>query len=346
MYKINSRYDGFTPDRLGQRSNRGILKLGWRRYLDDVQKADEIWLYFKGIVGGEPGVYAKGRVVNIDRASSTVHLRVLESSPQTPLTSPKESARLTFLTSANGLQVFHFPHEWANEPECRIADNASSCGSRQCDDCSYWSRLTRASGYRRPKRLPPSVSTYTTGFWVLPRRSYYVSKAGEQVRRTSDVFYRFKLGMKGLGYPLALGVYRSLLEGELVAFDCVVPVPLSPHKKKEGELDRTLTLSTELARLLGSHCEQALELTEHISKRELCLSPPVFERRYSSLLKATAVDGAGPVLLLDDVATWGSTLRCCAHALAASNPGREIHAATAGLMITKSTVADEEAVTR
>ena len=50
------------------------------------------------------------------------------------------------------------------------------------------------------------------------------------------------------------------------------------------------------------------------------------------------------VLLVDDVGTWGSTLSCALSALRAAGIEAPIVAATAGLMMTKSAVADEAQV--
>ena len=55
------------------------------------------------------------------------------------------------------------------------------------------------------------------------------------VRRSSELFYRFKTGEAALSFPLALGMHRALAKARRLDFDVIVPVPLSPDKAKRGE---------------------------------------------------------------------------------------------------------------
>ena len=49
LYKIWSRYDGFTPTRIPDRGDgRGRLILGWTRYIDVIEAGAEVWVYFYG----------------------------------------------------------------------------------------------------------------------------------------------------------------------------------------------------------------------------------------------------------------------------------------------------------
>jgi len=63
-----------------------------------------------------------------------------------------------------------------------------------------------------------------------------------------------------------------------------------------------------------------------------------FEQRYIELLEVNeGVEDLDSVIVLDDVATRGSTLRCTTRALRTVNPDLEILTLTAGQMILTST---------
>ena len=161
------------------------------------------------------------------------------------------------------------------------------------------------------------------------------------------MFYRFKTGQGRLGFPLALGLYHALKDRDLLDVDAVVPVPLSPDKASAGELHRTLKLAKELSRLAGVPVSECLSLSGPISKRRFMRSGKTqldFERAYSGLL-ACKNPPSGRILLVDDVSTHGSTLRCCARVLQASTTC-EIIAITAGLMITTHALAKPAEVLR
>jgi predicted amidophosphoribosyltransferase len=92
------------------------------------------------------------------------------------------------------------------------------------------------------------------GLFIRKRHS------NETLLVTNQLFYRFKVGMAGLVFPLALGIYKALRERGLLDFDCIVPTPLSPDKAAAGEINRTALLANELARLLGTRVADVLQL--------------------------------------------------------------------------------------
>lgn len=128
-------------------------------------------------------------------------------------------------------------------------------------------------------------------------------------------------------------------------FDCVIPVPLSPDKAKNRELHRTRALAQELARLVGADVLEALSLVKPVSKKDLRvrqgMSAPAFEDAYSAALRVASGLEFRRALLVDDVATDGSTLRCAYLALKREVPTGKVATSTAGLMIKKAVVADE-----
>jgi hypothetical protein len=297
VFKINSGYDGFTPARLPDRTTDGILRLGWDRYLDEVNPDDEVWVYFKGPHRFEPGVYARGRVRSIDRSARSVYLRLFEHAIDAPIVGGGVAERLAAIIAVPYLQVFPVPEELPFAPDCSIATTAESCGRRRCDACSVWPTLQRidAADVKPPSRVPPGLTAFVPAYWVVPPRSIASGRQTPAVRKTTELFMRFKTGQKRLAFPLALGMYTCLKARNFPRVDALVPIPLSPDKEARGELNRTLALAKELELLMDVPVKALLRLVGPISKTALKVSAYHFEMRYSSLL---AVDPAVATLSL------------------------------------------------
>lgn len=339
IYKIWSGYDGFVPSQVESRTLPGeLLRLSWDRYIDQVDKADEVWLFFHGPHRFANGVYVKGSVHSVDLVRGTVDLKVRTSSATLPLTVNETAEQIANLVRLRGIQAFLVPQEWQPVPECTALTTGTTCRRRQCEWCPVWEDgFPRAVEYRPPERVGREVSRYVAGYWVIPRRCFLrKSSISTGIRKTSELFYGFKTGQKSLAYPLSLALYFALTEDP--AFDCdsIVPVPLSPEKRARGEFDRTLALARELSKFLGCRVSRSLGLSNPISKRVFLNKGGTvvqFEKAYRKELVLKA-DPGGRVLLVDDVGTRGSTLKTCALKISEGfDP--EITAVTAGLMITK-----------
>src|SRR5262245_7522471 len=95
LYKINSSYDGFTPADIPDRLRSGRhMKLGWKRYIDVVERGHEVWVYFCGPHNFEPGVYVKGVVRKINPSREHVILRITEYETDAPVTDEETSRRV------------------------------------------------------------------------------------------------------------------------------------------------------------------------------------------------------------------------------------------------------------
>lgn len=345
LYKIHSNFDGFTPKRVPDRLLPGnLLRLVWKKYLDVVEKGAEVWVYFHGSHAFVNGVYVRGIVHSVDRQEQIVMLRVREYRTDQPLTDRETSAQIATVVAQWYRQVFLLPTELVPVPVCDIAGAATTCRSRQCDECPIWKRfpLVEPKDAMWPLRVGSEVSDVVSAYWVIPRRCYIHQEQKSvrpAVRQTSEQFYRFKVGEESLAYPLALGVFNALRRQGLVEFDAVVPIPLSPDKERLHEIHRTRLLARELARLLGLRVAELLSLNQPISKRALSLPAKQFESRYSkALIVSPAAGRSQRVLLVDDVVTWGSTLGVAAERLREVRPDMDIVAATAGRMILKDSV--------
>jgi predicted amidophosphoribosyltransferase len=350
LYKINSGFDGFTPAKLPERMVRKRLELVWKKYLDDVEKGDEIWVYFYGRHQFEPGVYAKGVAADVLYDKGYVVLHVNQSATAAPLTDHADTAKIAAVVAVRYQQVFVLPESLGAKPVCDMQTTATSCLARRCGSCPTWARLPRINRrvLQTPQRLAEYVDRYVPAYWVTPPRNFLYKNhrsVRPSIQMSSELFFRFKFGEAALAFPLSLGMQRALGKAHTPEFDAIVPVPLSPDKAKKGELHRTLALATELGKLLGIPVREWLELSGPISKRKLGLPPKQFEAAYIKKLRVTGrVSRSNSLLLIDDVCTNGSTLRVCADAIRAANPDCRVTAVTAGQMTVKQAVADPTAL--
>lgn len=353
VYKIHSGYDGFTPARLPSRMSRTTLRLGWKRYIDTVERGDEIWVYFHGPQKYRNGVYVRGIAKQVRYAEREVILSVIESSAAAPLTDTDMSARIATVVATRYQQVFVLPEEIDTGAVCTLATTADSCENRVCVTCRSWKALplVAPSALNIPHRLDGHVDIYVPAYWVVPNRSFLFFRGRtirRTVRRSSEMFMRFKMGEANLAFPLALGMHTALTRADAADADVIVPVPLSPDKAKRGELNRTLALAKELNRLTSVPVAQALTLSSAVSKRSLRTqrgySAADFEAEYAKrlIVDPIAFRGVKRVLLLDDVCTEGSTLRDCGRAISSVDPDIEIVAVTAGQMAVKQVVVNPE----
>ncbi len=219
-------------------------------------------------------------------------------------------------------------------------------------NCDTWCnlQLIQPSAVSMPGRLAGRLITgFAPAYWVVPSRCYLhqIGTIATPIRQTSQVFMRFKVGETQLAYILALGMHAVLVKRKLLAFDAVVPIPLSPEKTKE--VHRSNLLSKEVARLLRTRVAPLLSLNREISKHRLRttlgLSAVQFEALYSSALVIDhRVKRFNQILLVDDVCTEGSTLSCAIKGLRRVNPKLEITVATAGQMIVKAAVRNQAAL--
>lgn len=350
LYKIYSAYDGFTPRRIPERIQApNLLTLGWDRYVDVLEKGFEVWVYFHGPHAFQPGVYVKGFTHSISGPS--VLLRVREYSTKDPLTDRETSQRVAEVVRPRYRQVFLLPEDWVTPPACSIGSTADSCKQRLCDKCPAWISLPlmQPATFHRPERLPSAIKDFVPAYWAIPSRCYLGREIGRRVRNTSEIFYRFKVGEAALAYPLALGIFEALRCRDLLDFDAIVPIPLSPDKTARGELNRTLLLAQELAKLLAVPVLDVLNLTSSFSKKSALAAgatPRQYEEQYyEKIAIETNHKIPNRILLVDDVCTRGSTLTSAWRRLLEANPACQVIAATAAQMILKNVVRDEEALT-
>ena len=342
VYKIHSGFDGFRPAVIPERMEGGRLRLGWRHYIDVVEKGWECWVYFHGPHKFAPGVYAQGIVDNIDHEALEVSLRVREFDPRTPITSQEITGQVAALVARRYRQVFVWPEEWNETPQCSLA----ACRERRCGDCETWAGLPliKEGHARAPSRLRWSgYDDLVPAHWVVPRRCYE-TKIVLEVREITRRFTDFKMGEMGYAYPFACAMFEQLRRRKQLDFDYIVPIPLSPDKATRGEKHRTRVLARELGKLLGVPVREMLRLTRGVSKGKMMslgYTPARFENIYFSALEARVPAGAHRILLVDDVMTRGSTVAQALRAIAIRRPGSRVVVATAGQMIVMEAIEED-----
>ena len=344
LYKINSRYDGFSPRRIPDRLIDGrFLTLGWAKYLDELNLHDEVWVVF---VGGtfEHGVYLQGLVDKIDADDQTITIRIRDYQTKAPLTDRETSISLCEAVAVRYRQVFLWPKDQQVHETCQL----TNCANSQCLNCDFWKSLPRIdqSHYKEP--APLRGMSVIPAYWIIPRRCYLFynnRSAAPWITQVTQMFNAFKVGEKDYGYPLAAGIQAALETRGLTDFDAIIPIPLSPEKAKAKELNRTATLSNILGRLMRIRERNYLNLESPISKRRMLAqghTVAAFRRSYADkLLVDPRITSLRRVLLLDDVITKGSTLSVAAASIRTANPTIEITVAAAGQMVLKEVVADE-----
>ena len=299
-------------------------------------------MYFHGPHRFQSGVYAKGIVDGIDREASQVSLRVREYQTDTPITPSTISTRVAEVVAPRYRQVFLWPDDWTVAPHCR----PKACANRRCGDCPTWTTmpLIEIGDSTAPRRLHGSAyEALVAAHWIVPRRCYE-TRIDPKIKMLTNRFTAFKLGEMAYAYPFALSIFEQLRRRDLLEFDHIVPVPLSPDKLEKGEKHRTRELAKELGQLLAIRVREMLSLTASISKRRMLaagFTPPQFEQRYRAVLQAEVPDNSGRILLVDDVMTKGSTAAQALHVLKQQRPGLEIVVATAGQMIVKEVVVNK-----
>ena len=354
VFKVWSNYDVFTPARIPQRRlPGGLLHLGWSKYIEAVERGSEIWVYFHGSHHFDNGVYVRGVAQEVNVEERFVRLRVREYSTDEPLTDAATSARIAELVAARGLQVFLLPEFLDAAPACDVTTAALTCKARHCGNCATWRSLpiVRRRNLGSPHRLPDEVArNLVPAYWVIPPRNF-LHMAGRRfkdaIRRTDELFKRFKSGEEKLAFPLALGMREALADRQLDNVECVIPVPLSPDKAEDGEIHRTRLLARELGRLLGVPMREYLTLREPISKRRLRgeqgYGATAFELAYRKALDVSPrLGNYERVALVDDVCTEGSTISACFKEMRRVNPELEVVATTAGQMTVRAAVKRED----
>jgi len=135
-----------------------------------------------------------------------------------------------------------------------------------------------------------------------------------QVRQA---IHKFKYdNLRILAFPLAEAL-ASYIESHDIPFDIVMPVPLHHRKLVERGYNQSALLARELVRLRRwTRAEKQLTKLKH-TPAQATLGPASARRQNVESVFSALPDSMRPqrILLIDDIATTGSTLDACASAL-------------------------------
>jgi predicted amidophosphoribosyltransferase len=117
-------------------------------------------------------------------------------------------------------------------------------------------------------------------------------------------------------------------------------IPLSPKKKREGEIDRVGLICAELSKLMGAeYLPSGLTLSKHISRKEYrhYYTDAEFVSDYKKSLNIEANTSLGDkkILIVDDVITDGRTLQAVLEKIKEEYPNSHLFAATCGIFLKK-----------
>lgn len=350
LYKINSTYDGFTPQKIEERLEKGtFLIFNWKEYFDEVELGDLVFTYFTG-GGVTKGIYLVCKVSKkLD--NKKVLGRVIKYEQEEPLISPSEFAKYEndIITRPIG-SVYVIPSFLdialedlrkkftISEIEIKNTANCYRCETKKCAECALLNPNFLIKWDTEVALKIPLIEQVVAPFWIIPRQSHWMTKTITE-HPISRIFYDFKSGYKAYAALFAFGIMKAIENDPRfngVRFDFILGVPLSPEKKKNNELDRV----SELCRILSNELKipylpDGLSLTAHITKRECRrLEKTTFEPDYYAGLKIDVPVSLNnkTVLVIDDVMTDGPTLKVISKKIKDSYPDCHIYGAAAGIM--------------
>lgn len=349
LYKINSTYDGFTPQKIEERlEKRAFLIFNWREYFDEVELGDVIFTYFIGN-GVTKGIYL---ICKVSRKldNKRVLSRVLRYDQKEPLISPTAFAKYEsdIITRPIG-SVYVIPSfldiafedlrkkVTVSEIEIEEKANCYRCEPKNCAECPLLNPNFLIKWDNEVALKIPVIDQVVSPFWIIPRQSHKM-KMSISEHPISRLWYDFKSGYEAYARLFAFGILKAIENDARfnVQFDFILGVPLSPEKKKNNELDRV----SELCKIISSETKipylpNGLSLTANVTKGEYRrLGKATFEPDYYAALKLeipTSLDGK-TVLLIDDVVTDGPTFKIISKKIKDSYPDCHIFGAAAGIM--------------
>jgi len=350
LYKINSSYDGFTPQKIEERMEKGtFLVFNWREYFDEVGPGDIIFTYFIGS-GVKKGIYLICKISKI-LDNKRILGRVLRYDQKEPLISPSEFAKYesNIITRPIG-SVYVIPSlldiafedlrkkVTISEIEIEEKANCYRCTKKNCTECSLLNPNFLIKWDNEVALKIPFIEQVVSPFWIIPRQSHWMKKT-ITAHPISRIFYDFKSGYKAYARLFAFGIMKAIENDARfnnIRFDFILGVPLSPDKKKNNELDRV----SELCKILSSETKipylpEGLSLTANITKGEYRrLGKSTFEPDYYKALNIVVPISFNDktILIVDDVITDGPTLKVISKKIRDSYPDCHIHGAAAGIM--------------
>jgi hypothetical protein len=357
VYRIDSSYDGFTPEKIPERlENNRYLIYNWNQYIDQLERGDIVFTFFTG-KGILRGIYLICKIVEIDRLRKKAKGKVLKYNCKETIISLGDFNRIKnyVFTRPRG-SVFVIPPliepffnkmlhkevvseieiiEEINCEKCNFKEDFHKCPILGVEYIINWDKEVRVS--------IPGIKKIVSPFWIIPRQSWWMKRTYTK-HPISKFFYAFKAGYGDYARLFAEGIIIAMERNEFlknVQFDFIINIPLSPDKKDNGELDRVDRICTHLSNFLKiPYLKDSLILTKPISRRlykSMGKTTLKFVEDYVNSLQWNTNEplNGKNLLIVDDVITDGKTLTAMARKIHVTYPSAHLYAATGGIMAKK-----------
>ena len=347
VYSIHAGLGGFTPRQLPARLVAcNQLALAWPACARATTPGDKVAIFVHPSGGIRGGIYVEGVVDSLDPSSAQVLLRVDRLAVDQPLDAPRDG-RPGQIHAGAYQDVFMLPDDLAVVQVYAASSSPAPNRGRACH-----LPIVAENALAWPPRLSRCYVNYAPAFWVLPADAFlYWSERPirPEIEAASGLCLRFKFGETALSSALAVGIYEALAAREIIEFDCVTPIPLSPEKAAAHRPHRAGELSLHLADLLGVELVELLSLETEISKgaRRAVdgISASAFEAEYAAKLKVDdVVRDIKRLLVVDDICHEGSTLSAAVAAIRSVNDDVVGVASAAGQIATRAAVRDDRSL--
>jgi ComF family protein len=129
--------------------------------------------------------------------------------------------------------------------------------------------------------------------------------------------HAYKFGGQSALAPALGGLLADVYRENGLKPDVIVPVPLTPSRRRVRGYNQALLMATELSKATGVPLQEALRRSGHSHPQATSASAELRRRNVEGVFQTgKGADVAGAhVLLIDDVATTGATLSACAGVL-------------------------------
>lgn len=218
-------------------------------------------------------------------------------------------------------------------------------GSALCAECRATMRTPGPLICDRCGRVMPGdasgmCAACRAGYGLAALTSIRAAAIHEGAARVAVIALKYRR-QRRLAEPLG-DVLAAAVARLDVRPDVIVPVPLHASRRRERGYNQAELLARRCARQLGLPCEPELLVRARATPPQVGLSGAERRVNVAGAFRVAAPERAASlagkrVLLIDDVATTGSTLDAAASALVPFAP-----AAVLGFAVTRPDVADDE----
>jgi len=209
---------------------------------------------------------------------------------------------------------------------CAVCERELPWRGRTASCCaSCWSALPKIAGVKCDSCALPLAGESAVRCiecQLDPAPLSWCDAWGHYAGGLEKVLHAFKFGKHDfLDHPLAALLDDTLRARGDLAFDAVVPVPMSRRKERRRGYNQAELLARALSDRIGIRCDMLLAKTADGPTQSLLPR----ERRAANVRHAFRAtrDAAGKeILLIDDICTTGETLRACAKELVRAGAAR------------------------